>query len=286
MPDQEALTAAANALAEAANPGGSDPYGQGVPASQPSPSGTPEVGGDQGQGLIDPPVTEFTPSKEYDLSQLPDEARLWLEARERELTGVMTRKTQEAAQQRQEAEQALGFITALNSDPQFALQVYSQLENALAQSGVIQGQQDADQGYGAEDEYDEFGNVPDPYESELNEIRDWIGKQETQQQMYAAQSYLDNQVSQIRSQHPEYSDTDIGAIIDLGFSTRGDLMAAQAAYDKLSQATIERYMQSKGAVNAPAPLGGGVGSPGAEQPRGEKETRQAALDYMRTHLGT
>src|SRR5579864_4943829 len=67
--------------------------------------------------------------------ELPDDARSYLEQREREMQADYTRKTQEVAAQRREAEQALEFVNALNSDPNFALQVTQTLSQALQQQG-------------------------------------------------------------------------------------------------------------------------------------------------------
>src|SRR6478735_4440824 len=58
---------------------------------------------------------------------LPPEAQAYLTQREREMQADYTRKTQEVAAQRREAEQAMEFVQALNTDPSFAYQVHESL---------------------------------------------------------------------------------------------------------------------------------------------------------------
>lgn len=276
MADESPYDAAANALAEAANPGGSDPYGGGQGLTTPQ-ANQPEQG-----TPVDPnaPVDTGPASREIDISQLPEEARLYLQAREREMTGDYTRKQQELAQQRQEADQAIQFYTALNSDPQFAAQVYEQLQTALSQTGFLQAPYE-------NTETDEWGNPveTDPYQAELEQIKGWMAQQEAQQQYFVAEAHLNNQIATIRSQHPDYSDDDIGNILSLGYATGGDLMAANQQYQLLTQNTIERYMQTKGGVNTPAALPNNTGQTPSAPPRGDKELRAAALERMRNELG-
>src|SRR4051812_32489640 len=120
----ESFEQAAEALA-AANGGEGEVAAQPTPVQpteQPNQPVQPDTAtqGDQGQ-----PTEAATPK--IDLSQVDPQAQEYIQSREREMQADYTRKTQEAASARQEAEQALQFIEALNTDPNFALQVHQTL---------------------------------------------------------------------------------------------------------------------------------------------------------------
>jgi len=238
--------------------------------NQPEPSAPVEPTAPSDQG------TEAPASKDLDLSHLPEEAQIYLRAREREMTADYTRKTQEAAQQRQEAEQALQFIQALNSDPQFARQVAG-----FIQQGLPQEYQDD----GPDFEPDEYGEAEDPYESEIRELKEW--RESLEDQMYEAQlsAHLDRQVADIRSENPAFSERDVQAIIELGYATDGDLYAAVDIYQGISDNVLGRYLESKRAVTAPAPLPNTSGSTAPVPIQGVENLRAAALERIRNELG-
>jgi len=226
------------------------------------------------------PAPEEPASSTIDISQLPEEAQLFIRARERELTGDYTRKTQELASQRQEAEQAMQFLQALNSDPQFASQVLDQLQHNLATAGY----QVAPDDY----EVDEYGQQvePDPYAQELTELQNWRAQMESQWLDANLAANLDRQLSVIQSQHQDWTDDDIQEVIDLGFATNGDLMKAADQYQAVQDRALTRYLEKKGSVNTPAAVP--PGSPAQQepfQPKTEKELRAAAMDYVKGQLG-
>lgn len=221
----------------------------------------------------EPPVPA---SREIDISGLPEEAQLYIRARERELQGDYTRKTQEAAAQRQEAQQALQFLEALNSDPEFANQVLTQLQGNLAAAGYFN------------QESDEYGldEGPDPYQQEIASLR--ANQDAIQTAMYEQQlaNSLDYQLAQIAQQHPDWGEAEHQAIIDLGFATGGNLMEAAKQYEAINDAVILRYLNSKGSTQAPAVLpstGSAVTPPKA--PRTDEELRAAAMERIRAELG-
>lgn len=232
----------------------------------------------------DAPATPQEPaqepaSRDIDVSGLPEEAQLYLRARERELQGDYTRKTQEIAEQRREAEQAMQFLQALNSDPDFAYNVLNQLQGNLAAAGYS-----FDQGA---DEYgiDEDSGY-DPYQAEiarLSQQQEAIQEAMLEQQLSAN---LDYQLSQIASQHPEWGDSEYQAIIDLGYATNGDLFSAAKQFEAINDSVILRYLQSKGSVNAPAPLPntGSAATP-LPTPKTDEELRAAAMERIRAELG-
>lgn len=248
-------------------------------------SSLPAEGDDQNQPTGDAPVDAPTPpeaipaSRDIDISSLPEEAQLFIRARERELQGDYTRKTQEVAAQRREAEQALQFLSALNSDPIFAQNVLNQLQSNLAAAGYADA-------YEA-DEYGMGDGETDPYQSEIAELK---MQQEQIQNMLLEQQLaanLDMQLAQVKSQHPEWGDAELQSIIDLGFATGGNLLQAAEQFEALNDAIILRYLNSKGQVNTPASLPSG---PAATQqqtlPKTEEELRAAAMEMIRANFGS
>lgn len=236
--------------------------------------------GEQG-GEVEPqsqPGEHLPASRDIDLSGLTEEQQIFLRAREREMQADYTRKTQEIAEQRREAEQAMQFLTALNSDPDFAFQVLNHLQSNLATAGYQV----------APDEYevDEYGEYeePNPYEQEISELRQW--KDQMQQEWLEANlaAQLDRQLSTIQAQHPDWSEQDMQAVVDLGYATNGDLMAASEQYQAMQDAILARYLEKKGSVNTPSPLPSSPAVTPPAQPKSEKELRSAAEEYLRARL--
>ena len=186
--------------------------------------------------------TQVPASREIDLTTLPDEARQYIEARERELTGDYTRKTQEAAAQRQEAEQALQFIEALNTDPDFARQVYG----ALAETLEVE--------QGTANEWDDVYEPDDPYAAKLAELEAWKGDLERQFEEAQWNAHVDRQISEIRSANPAWNDDDINDVIGLGFATQGDLHKAAEMFTNINNRVVSKYVEQKSSVNTASPL--------------------------------
>jgi len=185
--------------------------------------------------------TQVPASREIDLTTLPDEARQYIEARERELTGDYTRKTQEAAAQRQEAEQALQFIEALNTDPDFARQVYGALAETLEVEGTA-------------NEWDDAYEPDDPYAAKLAELDAWKGDLERQFEEAQWNAHVDRQISEIRSANPAWNDDDINDVIGLGFATQGDLHKAAEMFTNINNRVVSKYVEQKSSVNTASPL--------------------------------
>lgn len=221
-------------------------------------------------------------SSEVDLSSLTEEQQLYLRAREREMQAQMTRRTQEAVAQRQEAEQALQFIESLNSDPNFAAQVLNHLSSELAAAGY-----DFDnEVVGQVDEYGQpFGD--DPYQQEIAKLQ---ARQEQMEQYFTEQRLaadLEMQLAQISRDHPDWDETDQQAIIDLGYATGGDLIRAAEQYQAWQDNVLTRYLERKSSVNTPAPLpaGSGVAVPENLKSATDEELRAAAMEQIRASLG-
>lgn len=244
----ESFEQAAEALASANSGEGYEAAAQPTPVqpTQPEPSQPtePATQGDQGQPVTPEPTR-------IDPNQLPPEARSYVEQREREMQADYTRKTQELAEQRREAEQALQFIEALNSDPNFALQVHQTLSQSLQSQGYSVEQANAlaanelQQNQGGDWEYED-----DPYMAKIQELEQWKVQQEQRIAEAEAASHIDSQLSVIRQQNPAFQDDDLRDIISMGFAFGGDLIRAADAYKSINQRSVERYMAQKASVPA------------------------------------
>lgn len=217
-----------------------------------------------------------------DLSGLPEEQQIYLRQREREMQGHMTRRLQEATDARREAEQSLAFLNALNSDPNFAYQVLSQIQSNLAAAGYEVGYDPNDQWANDPDEYG-IGQGPDPYVQQ--EIASLRAENEQIQQYFVEQqlaSQLDTQLNSIKASHPDWGDAEIGAIIDMGYATGGNLLAAAEQFEAINDSVISRYLQSKSNVQTPAPLPNTQGvNAQVPAPKTDDELRAAAMERIR-----
>jgi len=263
---------------EAALPEGNLPVDE-VPENQP----TPEA--DAPEGVENQP-DEGPASREIDLSGLPEEAQIFVRAREREMQRDYTRKTQELAQQRQEAEQYAQFVQALNSDPEFATAVLERLQAQLAAAGYLEQQQAADE-YGLDDPDGWSDTEDDPYLKELQELKQWRDQVEAQWEESYQESLMNRQVAEIRSAHPEYDQADIEDIYALGFYTDGDLHKANDMFRGIIDRNLARYLESKRSVQTPAQLPSGQGVPAPDDLRSadDKQLREAALERLRSAIG-
>lgn len=241
----ESFEQAAEALAAANDTG--DGYGNAQPDPvQPSEPANQPVQPDAPQGeQTGQPDDTGTPK--IDPSQLDPQAQEYISQREREMQADYTRKTQEAAATRQEAEQALQFIEALNTDPNFALQVHQTLSANLQSQGYSVAQADAiaAQQIQGEPEYED-----DPYMAKIQELEQW--KQQQEQRIAEAEvaSRIDGQIATIRSANPSFQDDDLRDIISMGYAFGGDLLRASDAYKQITQRSVEKYIGQKESVPA------------------------------------
>lgn len=258
----ESFEQAAEALANANNgvvetPVQSEPVQPAV--AQPSqPVADPATQGDQSQ-QAQPDTQRIDPNQ----LNLDEQARQYLVQREREMQADYTRKTQELAAQRQEAEQALQFIEALNTDPNFALQVHQTLSQSLQAQGYSVAQADA---LAAQQmQGDEYGYEDDPYMAKIQELEQWKQQQEQRIAEAEAAARIDSQLAVIRQQNPNFDDSDLRDIISMGFAFNGDLLKASEAFKSINQRSVERYMAQKASVpaslNQPASTGHAEAAP-------------------------
>lgn len=188
---------------------------------------------------------------------LPDEARSYLEQREREMQADYTRKTQEVAAQRREAEQALEFVNALNTDPNFALQVTQTLSEALQEQGYSVA--DANAIAASQTGYEEDDQFVDPYMEKINQLESWAAQQEQRYAVANAEAQINAGINAIRAENPNYTDDDIKDVLTMAFAYGGDVMQAHEAYKNVTQRVTEGYLNQKASVpsslNAPSSAG-------------------------------
>lgn len=188
---------------------------------------------------------------------LSPEARSYIDQREREMQADYTRKTQEVAEQRREAEQAMEFINALNSDPNFALQV----TQTLAESLQAQGYSVADANAIAASQTEDYGDdsFVDPYMDKINQLESWAQAQEQRYAVAEAEQQINAGINAIRQENPNYTDDDIKDVLSMAFAYNGDVMQAHEAYKNITQRVTEGYLDNKSSVpaglNAPSSVG-------------------------------
>jgi hypothetical protein len=254
---------------------------EGSPAPQAAPQETPPAAN---QPVVEPAteapqsVEQETPqteesllaSKDIDLSGLSDEQRDWLQAREREMQAVMTQRTQEAAQARQEAEQAVQFLNELNTNPFFAQQVVQNLSTQLQEAGfspaqadaLAQNQVDEQRGRSVNDlGIDDDGFEDDPYLAEINQLRErqerldqYLSQQQEQQRIAQLEAQLNNAAAYVQTQNPDFTDQDMSKIVNMAYAYNGDLVRAAEDYKAIREAAVQDWVQRKGSVTAPAPV--------------------------------
>lgn len=183
---------------------------------------------------------------------LPPEAQAYLTQREREMQADYTRKTQEVAEQRREAEQAMEFIQALNSDPNFAYQVHAQLTDALQQQGYSFEDASALASQQAGQQYDEYGDEAfvDPYAEKIQQLEQWQAQQEQRFAVADAEARINAGIQAIRADNPSYTDDDVKDILTMAFAYNGDVAQAADAFKGLRQRVTEGYLEQKSSVPA------------------------------------
>jgi hypothetical protein len=222
----------------------------------------------------------------FDPSTLPED----MQAVYRSMQGDYTRKTQEIAELRRQYEsfseagvdpntalQAVEFLQQLNTDPNFATYVATQIQQNAGTLDDSQGYEYAD----TSDNVEGYENLPPALAQELEEMRAFRQEMMEQQAYTESLGELEAMESTIRVSNPHYTDDDMEAIYSLAYSTDGDLFAAQETYNQIQQRLLGGYLQSKqvphGATPAPnAPSS--VPSPGFTS---LDDAHKAAMEVVR-----
>jgi len=249
----DALTATLSSENQVAEPAGE----AGVEQPQESPPSTEEA------------QTSSEEVAKLDMENLPPEVQAYIRTRERQMQADYTRKTQEAAELRKQAEAAIQFTSALESDPEFAWEVYNTLGAALEAAGYSkqEAQQIASQTMEeavSEPSGEDVGLYFEDEEvktlkKELEELKSWKSSFEEQLMEKEAEAYYDKAEAVIRQQHPEFTDEDIRDIFSLALAYDGDPFAAKEAFMAQRDRILASYLQQKKtAPNTTLPVGTGI----------------------------
>lgn len=186
-----------------------------------------------------------------------------------------TRKTQEIAREREKlsgldpelAQQAVEFVTALQTDGDFALQVHEELTKSLEQAGLTRRQAEVEATRQIEEttldpELEALGVDPDnPLVRKLNELENWKREQEANAQRWQQEQEQERQVNEalalierqtldIRKADPTLSDEDMDAIYKIAASTGGNLFEAESYFKDMRDRFVSAYVSQKAAVPA------------------------------------
>lgn len=261
-----------------------------------APSSAVETGAttdSQGQTPGEYQADSFT---NVDPSTLPPE----LQVIYKNMQGDYTRKTQAVAPylklQEQygpefdpsRVEQSLEFVTALETDPDFARAVYDQLHSVLDEAGLLEAAAEAGLVPEAGSLDDQFVDEESPLAREVQELKAWKAEQENHAQEQALAAHIQRQEMALREENPSWGDSDWDAVYQLAFAHGGDLFAAGQTYEALQTRLLENYIQKKADVpsGVSTVVGGQYAAPPAEG-FGEdlNAAHKAAMEHLRNVLG-
>jgi phage gpG-like protein len=231
----------------------------------------------------DQPGTTPTDSfSSVDLNALPPE----LQEVYKSMQADYTRKTQEAAPWRttfsdiegadpKAIREAYEFYNNLNSDPDYAQQIYGQLGEALKPYMEASTTEVDDV---------EFDN---PLEAQVNKLSQQLEAMQAQQQYNAGAAELQRQEMAVRNANPSWKDDDFTTVYELALAHNGNLVKASEQYNSLRTRIVADYMNTKAAVGTnTSPVGAGAnGIEVQEAPRNTKEAHVQAYEYLKNVLG-
>lgn len=245
---------------------------------------------------------------EINLDGLTPDAQEWLRAREREMQSVMTKRTQEAAEIRKQYEglgdpeelrSALGFYRGIQTDPNYAAEVYDFLTQNLTAAGYSPAQAAA-KALEAMSGVEETPTAPapaafgdDPDEAinqrlaQLDERQRQIDARMSAMDAREQEALLVNRILQqdnaLRQANPDLTDDNMDYIYQLAEATGGDLFKAHETFSALREDAIRGYLASKDTVDAPAPP---AAPPAAivETPKTLDEGYRMGLERLRQEL--
>jgi len=168
-----------------------------------------------------------------------------------------------------QAREAFDFVQNLTTDRNFAAQVHSELAQALEQAGASPAQAEAEatrQVSAAQaGELEDWGVDPEnPLVREVQELKQWKVEQSAREVERDLKIARDAQIrdiermdAEVRRQHPQYDEGDMGTIYRFAASMGGDLFAAQEAYEAERDRLVTAYVAQKAAAprNTSAPGG-------------------------------
>jgi len=249
----------------------------------------------------------------------PDELPAELQPAWKQLQAAFTQRTQELAAQRKQFEE-LGSVDEIQqavelanriADPNNWTQLYSELTQAMRQSGIPLPQAEALAREAVAEATQvappaELPNVDDldpdlaPLVKMLQEQRAELDalkgerEQERLNQMAEAQHYafvaeLQKQEAAIREAHPNWDDERIEAVYEMSSFYGGNLAQAAARLDTLLQRERELYLSQKGAAmtdstRTPAPNSTGVMTEKVTAPATLKDAEAEAAEFFAARL--
>ncbi len=284
------LLAAANRGEVGGEPGQAAPVAPSAPAAPAS--NQPDAGASASQGQ---PTEGATASDTFleklDPNALPPELVPYY----RSMQGDYIRKTQEIAEQRKaiegldpvEARQALEFVQALNTDPQYALQVHQELSNALQAMGLTKAEADAQASQAVSDHQDDdFGpSVPPEVLQRLERTEQQLQSWQQEQEQARIMSELSRQEQVVKEAHPEWKQFDLDNVWTFAYQTGGDLMKAAEMWDGVKAQVMQELYSAKSSVPAGSPQSTGYAQAPPEPFKNLDQATNAAEELFRASFG-
>jgi hypothetical protein len=191
------------------------------------------------------------------LQALPDEAQHVVRERFNQMQGDYTRKTQEVAAQRAEAEQAIQFVQQLQSDPNFALEVHRELATALEEAGYTASEAQAEASRqvaeAATPGEPTQGEFDDPVAAQVQELSERLAAFEAEQVTRELENEFDRQDVAVRQANPKWEEEDMQHVYALSYATQGNLIQAADLYKKEQERLIAAFLAQKEAVGSGTP---------------------------------
>ena len=237
----------------------------------------------------EPTLAEDNPNVEsftsFDPNVLPED----MQAVYKSMQADYTRKTQEIAELRRNydafseagvdvdsALQAVGFLQALDNDPEFARQVAAQIQQNAGTPDVQEAIS-----VPTPENSNSYEGLPPELMQEIESMRQFREEMAYQQQQQEILMELEAAESTIRTANPDYSDADMEAIYSLAYSTDGDLMAAQQQYHQIQQNLLQNYLQAKSVPHGATPAPSGPSSVPSRGFANLDEAHKAAMEALR-----
>jgi hypothetical protein len=191
------------------------------------------------------------------------------------------------------ARDAVQFVTALSTDPTYALQVHEQLTQALTSAGMTPAAASAEASRQIDEAVtpagEEYYGEVDPaierqlssVQSELEAMRAWREQQEEKQYQISLANELDRQAAVVAHRYPQFSDeAHMAHIYGLAYSTGGNLEQAAEIYKSMRDQTLEEYISQKASVTASAPAEIPTGASNAEEPTSFSDLYDPRLEKL------
>jgi hypothetical protein len=202
------------------------------------------------------------------------------------------------------AQEAVQFVSALATDPQYALQVHEQLTEALTQAGLTPSQASREAARQINEAVSEApaesapSNLDDDYglgldpaveqriarqeqlaaeqKRELEELRRWREQEEENRIQYAMMAEMERQHADVVNEY-HFDNDQMGAVYALAYSTGGDLRAAADVYNSLADQIVTGYIEKKASVTSPATI---PATGGGEQPMQFTDLNDPGLEKL------